>query len=128
LAGGSDDNKVLGDNGNCAICLEDYVPTDVCTKLPRCLHFYHKDCVKVIPPFPLMMQAIDRFLLGMAKNGKNLSGLSRECGRTSKSQRQLSSITCSVLRGAEGKPGSGSAVSQRHKWGWAGYHPCPTSP
>jgi hypothetical protein len=47
LAGGSDDNKVLGDNGNCAICLEDYKPTDACTKLPRCLHFYHKDCVKV---------------------------------------------------------------------------------
>ncbi|KIM24887.1 hypothetical protein M408DRAFT_331556 [Serendipita vermifera MAFF 305830] len=40
------DNKVLGDNNSCAICLEDYTPTDMCTKLPRCLHFYHKDCVK----------------------------------------------------------------------------------
>lgn len=45
-AGGSDANKVLGDNGNCAICLEDYGPTDSCTKLPRCMHFYHKECVK----------------------------------------------------------------------------------
>ncbi|CAG7849014.1 SubName: Full=Uncharacterized protein {ECO:0000313/EMBL:CCA67371.1} [Serendipita indica DSM 11827] len=38
--------KVVGDNGNCAICLEDYQPEDACMKLPRCSHFYHKDCVK----------------------------------------------------------------------------------
>lgn len=43
----SEDNKVVGDNGNCAICLEDYKQEDMCTKLPRCSHFYHKDCVKV---------------------------------------------------------------------------------
>jgi hypothetical protein len=40
-------DKVVGDNGNCAICLEDYKPDDGCLKLPRCSHFYHKDCVKV---------------------------------------------------------------------------------
>ncbi|PVF96975.1 hypothetical protein CPB86DRAFT_858380 [Serendipita vermifera] len=39
-------DKAVGDNGNCAICLEDYKPEDNCLKLPRCSHFYHKDCVK----------------------------------------------------------------------------------
>jgi hypothetical protein len=127
-AGGSDDNKVLGDNGSCAICLEDYRSTDLCTKLPRCKHFYHKDCVKVSFSASPMILAIDSFS-GMAKDGKNLSGLSRECRRSPKSQRQLSSITCSIcpnLRGAERTPRPGFAVSQRHEWCRASYHSGPT--
>lgn len=44
---GNGKGKVKGDDGSCAICLEDYMESDICTKLPKCSHFYHKICIAV---------------------------------------------------------------------------------
>lgn len=52
------EEKVVGDSQSCAICLEDYKLEDLCLKLSRCSHFYHKECVRVgihssSPPFSI---------------------------------------------------------------------------
>ncbi|KAG8825216.1 hypothetical protein FRC19_011892 [Serendipita sp. 401] len=42
----SEPGQAVSDNDNCAICLEDYKEADVCVRLPRCSHLYHKECIK----------------------------------------------------------------------------------
>lgn len=84
----NNENKVLGDSGNCAICLEDYVATDMCTKLPRCLHFYHKDCVKVSLVYVCSSSATDL----VSRSGSRLQKPAPSAARMLKGHQELKAI------------------------------------
>jgi hypothetical protein len=42
-----DPKKALTEEERCSVCLDEYEKEQICTKLPKCSHLYHKECIEV---------------------------------------------------------------------------------
>jgi hypothetical protein len=42
-----DSKKALTEEERCSVCLDEYEKQQMCTRLPKCSHVYHKECIEV---------------------------------------------------------------------------------
>ncbi|ODQ51596.1 hypothetical protein SAICODRAFT_31231 [Saitoella complicata NRRL Y-17804] len=39
------DDAIVADGDRCLVCLSDFAPNEVCRKLTKCGHLFHKECI-----------------------------------------------------------------------------------
>jgi len=98
-----DSKKALTEEERCSVCLDEYEKQQMCTRLPKCSHVYHKECIegwlKTANTCPVCREVVE----GVSRPERTAT-LSARRGLTLARARQY-------LREASGPSASGPAVS-----------------